>query len=177
MAAETQYIDPIATKLIEKFEQYGFKELKGKYYYGTPMIIAQNQLNFPAVCISGGVDTGTETESNSHDHSRIRYQITIMIDMKKEWLTGKNRVGPEMQLHKYLIGRDANFDMLPGSLEYVCRRHNVLDGANRLYIDLGRETRAQIRPNIEGRGRGMLLYEGTLSIDIVHNEIKPALKA
>lgn len=171
------YIDPIAKKLVEKFELHAFKELKGKYYYGTPMLIAQNQLNFPAVCISGGVDSLTGTESNTHDQSAIRYQITIMIDMKKEWLTGKNRVGPEMELHKWLIGRDANFDMLEGSLEWVCRKFNVLDGDNRLYIDLGTEARARIRPNIEGRGRGMFLYEGTLEIEIRHNQLKPGINA
>jgi len=169
----TTYRDPIAQKLVSLFEEHAFKELKGRYYYGTPMIIAQNQLNFPAVCISGGVESATGTETNTHDQSRIRYQITIMIDMKKEWLTGKDRVGPEMELHRLLIGRDENYDMLVGSLEYVCRKFNVLDRMNRLYIDLGSETRARIRPNIEGRGRGMLLYEGTLEIEIKHNQLKP----
>lgn len=173
---QNNYVDPIAKKLVQIFEEHGHKELKGKYYHGTPMIIAQNQLNFPAVCISGGVDSATATESNSHDQSRIRYAITIMIDMKKEWLSGKNRVGPEMELHRLLIGRDENYDMLPGSLEWVCRKFPALDKDKRLYIDLGSETRARIRPNIEGRGRGMLLYEGTLEIEIKHNEIKPQFR-
>lgn len=175
--AQVQYKDPIVTKLIEKFEEFAFKDLKGKYYYGTPMLIAQNQLNFPAVCISGGVESQTYTDTNSSDESRMLYTITVMIDMKKEWLSGKNIVGSEQNLHKWLIGRDENMDMLEGSLEYVCRKFHVLDADKRLYIDLGRETRARIRPNIEGRGRGMFLYEGTLEIEIKHNQIKPSLQA
>jgi hypothetical protein len=171
-----QYKDPIVTKLIELFEANAHKDLRGKYYYGTPFIIAQNQLNFPAVCISGGVDSNTGKLTNTEDQSRILYRITVMIDVKKEWLIGKNLVGPEMEIHRILIGRDENMDMLPGSLEYVCRKFNVLDGENRLYIDLGRETRAIIRPNIEGRGRGMYLYEGVMEIEIKHNQIRPSVQ-
>lgn len=171
-----QYKDPIAEKLIALFNEHCHKDIQGKFYYGTPFIIAQNQLNFPAVCISGGVDSRTSTHTDSQDQSRIVYRITVMIDVKKEWLTGKNIVGPEMELHRILIGRDENFDMLPGSIEYVCRKFNVID-PNRLYIDLGRETRAQIRPSIEGRGRGMFLYEGVMDIEIKHNQIKPQLQA
>jgi len=66
--------------------------------------------------------------------------------------------------------------MLSGSIEYVCRKYNVISGENRLYIDLGRETHAQIKPNIEGRGRGMYLYEGVLDIELKHNQIKPQLQ-
>lgn len=171
-----QYKDPIAAALIALFETYAFKELKGKYYYGTPFIIAQNQLNFPAICISN-VESSTGTHTDSHDQSRLIYRITAMIDVKKEWLQGKNIVGPEMELHRLLIGRDASFDMIPGSIEYVCRKYGVIDGEHRLYIDLGRETHAQIKPNIEGRGMGMYLYEGVMDIEIKHNQIKPALQA
>lgn len=170
------YKDPIAAKLIEVLELNAFKELKGKYYYGTPFLIAQNQMNFPAVCISGSVDSATGIETNTHDQSRMRYQITVMIDVKKEWLVGKKIVGPEMELHKLLVGRDENFDMLEGSIEYVLRKHYVLDASKRLYIDLGRETVARIRPNIEGRGRGMYLYEGTIEIEIKHNQIRPTIE-
>lgn len=172
-----QYKDPIATKLIEVFEAHAHKELRGKYYYGTPFLIAQNQMNFPAICISGGIDSNTGTETNDKDQSRILYRVTAMIDVKKEWLIGKNLVGPEMEIHRILIGRDENMDMLPGSIEYVLRKFHVLDGDNRLYIDLGRETRAQIKPNIEGRGRGMYLYEGIIEFEVKHNQIKPALQA
>jgi hypothetical protein len=170
-----QYKDPIAAALILLFETYAFKELNGKYYYGTPFIIAQNQMNFPAICISA-IDTSTGTHSDSHDQSRMIYRITAMIDVKKEWQIGKNLVGPEMELHRILIGRDENLDMLSGSIEYVCRKYNVISGENRLYIDLGRETHAQIKPNMEGRGRGMYLYEGVLDIELKHNQIKPQLQ-
>lgn len=168
-----QYKDPIAAKLIEHFEAHAHKDLKGKYMFGTPFTIAQNQMNFPTVCISGGIDSATYTDSQSHDESRILYTVTIMIDVKKDWLVGKSIVGPEMELHRLLIGRDENMDMLPGSIEYVCRKFDVLDGTNRLYIDLGRETRAKIRPSIEARGRGMFLYEGILELEIKHNQLKP----
>ena len=178
--SQIKYVDPIATLVMEKMELYGPKELKGKYYYGTPMIVAQNQLNLPAAFISGGVDSVTETETNSHDQSTLLYRLTVMIDMKEQWLTGKNRVGQEMLLHQLLIGRDSDFNMLGtsaadgrGSIEYVLRKHKVLDGEKRAYIDLGRGTIAHIRPNLEGRGRGMFLYEGVIEFAIVHNQLRP----
>lgn len=168
-----QYKDPIAAKLIALFEEQGLKELKGKYMHGTPFLIAQNQMNFPTVCISGGVESSTGMSSNQEDQSRLLYRVTVMIDVKKEWLIGKNIVGPEMELHRILIGRAENMDMMKGTIEWVLRKNHVLDGDNRLYIDLGRETRSWIRPSIEARGRGMFLYEGIIEFEIKHNQIRP----
>lgn len=176
----TTYNDPIAKLLIAKFKEFGHKDLVNNYIHGTPMVMAQNQMKLPAVFISGGVDSDTRTETNTSDQSSVLYRATIIMDMKSEWLTGRNRVGAEMDMHKYLIGRDENMDMLGtstadgrGSLEYVCRKHHVLDGEKRLYIDLGSGTKARIVPNIEGRGSGMYLYEGILEFRVVHNQRKP----
>lgn len=173
------YKDPITELLIKRFEELGPKELKGRYYYGTAMFMSQNQLNFPACMISGGVDSITETETNTSDQSAILYRATVMVDMKEQWLTGKNRVGQEQLVHKLLMGRDENLDILgtiegkEGSLEFAIRKNNVLDGEKRVYIDLGRGTRAYVRPNIEGRGRNMFLYEGILEFTVVKNQLKP----
>ena len=46
MNNQNNYVDPIAAKLVELFELHANKDLKRRYYFGTPMIIAQNQLNF-----------------------------------------------------------------------------------------------------------------------------------
>lgn len=175
-----EYKDPIAELLIEKFKEFGHKDLIKNYYTGTPMVMAQNQLKLPAVFISGAVDSDTRTDTNTHDESVILYRATIVMDMKEAWLKGTNRVGAEMEMHKYLAGRDQNFDMLGtsaadgrGSLEYVVRKHHILSGDKRVYIDLKRGTKARIQPNIEGRGSGMYLYEGILEFAIVHNQLKP----
>lgn len=176
MNSTLNYRDPVGAKIIEVLEQYGPKELKGKYLSGTPFTVAQNQLSFPCAGVSLTTEyTGNET--SSHDQSRMLYRVTVFTEMKKEWLQGKNIVGPEMKVHRLLIGRDDKFDLLPDTIEHVLRKFTTLSKDHRLYIDLGNETHAVIKPNIEGRGRGMFLYEGYIEFEVKHNQIKPALQA
>lgn len=168
------YRDPIITKLISICEQYGPSELKGKYIYGQPYALPQNQNVFPAVFISEVRDQGM-AEGTGRDQSRKTYQISVAVEMKKEWGRSFKAVETHMDLQRYLCGMDENYDWLPDSLMYILRAHEVLDGPKKLYIDLGTITDATILPGIEARGVGIYSYEGMIQFQVRHNQLRPVL--
>jgi len=169
-----QYRDPIITKLIELFEAHGPEELKGKYYYGQLYALPQNQGVLPAVFISQVRDQGS-SEGTGRDRSAKSYQITVSVEMKKEWNRSVQAVETHMDLQRYLAGMDENYDWLPDSFMYQLRANETLDGEKKLYIDLGSITDAQILPGIEARGVGIYTYEGVIQFQVRHNQLRPSL--
>lgn len=173
MATPKQYRDPIITKLIEVFEQYGPKELKGKYYYGSLYALPQNQNVLPAVFIHERRDQGL-AKSIDRDESRKSYQVSVSVEMKKDWLRSTKVVEAHMDLQRYLCGMDENYDWLPDSFMSIIRAHQVLDGEKKLYIDLDTLTDATILPGVEARGVGIFTYEGMIQFQVRHNQLRPS---
>lgn len=169
-----EYRDPIITKLISVFEANGPAELKGKYYYGQLYALPQNQDVLPAVFISQTRDQG-QAEGTGRDRSTKQYQITVSVEMKKEWNRSVKAVETHMLLQRYLAGMGDNYDWLPDSFMFQLRANEVLDGANKLYIDLGSITDVQIMPGIEARGVGIYTYEGVVQFQVRHNQLRPTL--
>lgn len=168
------YRDPIITKLIEVFEANGPAELKGKYYYGQLYALPQNQNVLPAVFISQTRDQGS-AEGTGRDRSAKSYQITVSVEMKKDWNRSVQAVETHMLLQRYLSGMDENFDWLEDSFMFQLRANETLDGAHKLYIDLGSITDVQIMPGIEARGVGIYTYEGVVQFQVRHNQLRPQI--
>ncbi len=169
------YRDPIITKLIALFEANGPEELKGKYYYGNLYALPQNQNVLPAVFISQVRDQGS-AEGTGRDQSRKTYQINVSVELKKEWGRSSKAVETHMDIQRYLCGMDeTTFDWLPDSFMYQLRANEQLDGANKLYIDLGSITDATILPGVEARGVGIFTYEGMIQFQVRHNQLRPSL--
>lgn len=169
------YRDPVITKLIEIFEAEGPAELKGKYIYGNLFILPQNQNVLPAVFISETVDNG-QPHSSSEDQSRKTYQLNVSVELKKEWGRSAKAVETHMDLQRYLCGMDAKtYNWLPDSFMFLLRKHQALDAAHKLYIDIDTITSATIQPGVEARGVGIFTYEGMIQFQVRHNQIRPKL--
>lgn len=169
------YRDPVITRLIEILEAEGPADMKGKWYYGNLYILPQNQNVLPCGWISQISDNATPDDTNSRDRSVKTYQINISVEMKRDWGKSSKAVETHMRLQRYLYGMDENYDWLPDSIMYLLRKHEVLDGQNRLYIDIGSTTQGSIQPGVEARGVGIFTYEGMVQFTVRHNQIRPGL--
>lgn len=171
MADNRPYRDPIIKLLIDKFEEQGPKDLRGRYWYGDPVIVAQNQKVLPACFISPPPLDETLTDTINADRSEKTYRITVAIERKAQWQQGGDRyVGEQMKVAEYLIGMDEAGAHRTDSIMAVLRNNRVLSGPNKIYVDLARPTRARIEPNLGGRGTGMFTYDGTLEVVITKRE-------
>lgn len=164
-----EYKDPVITKLIQVFDDNGPDDLNGKYWYGNAYILPQNQKVLPAAFIHQVADE-TSTDTTDADMSRKRYQVEVAVEMKKTFNKSKKIIGPHMAIQDYIGGMDEDFNHRADSLMAVIRNHRVLDGPNKLYIDISSATTSNIQPGIEARGPGIFTYEGSLSFIVEKRE-------
>jgi len=168
---DTRYRDPIIALLIEKLEEFGPKELVKKYYYGNPIIIGQNEKMLPAGFISF-MSSNTVKASTHRDRTVNQYEINVATLMKKDWLNTGRVVQSHMTLLDWIQGRGADMNLKDDCILNVLRKFEVLDGDNKLYIDLNTATQVRVFPGIEARGPGIFTYEATVTFNVVKEQIR-----
>ena len=168
-----RYRDPIIKLLIEKLEEFGPKELVKNYYYGNPIIIGQNEKILPAGFISF-LTSQTVKASSDRDRTINQYEINIATLIKKDWLNTGRSVQSHMTLLDWCQGRNADMNLKENSILYILRKFEVLDGANKLYIDMNTATQVRLFPGIEARGPGMFTYEATITFNVIKEQIRPS---
>jgi len=167
----SNYKDPIITKLIALCEAQGPAELRGHYFYGKPFYLPKNQKILPAVFFHQAQDlTGMDT--TEADRSGKRYVATVWIQAQSSWLQGKNIVGEAMDLQYYIAGMDETGKHLPESLMGILRANRVLDGANKLYIDLSNQTNARFGEDLVERGDSIFTREASIEFVVTKREIR-----
>lgn len=171
---DTKYRDPIIKTLIDKLEEFGPADLVNKYYYGNPIIIGQNEKMLPAGFISF-MQSQTVKASTDRDRTINQYEINVCTLIKKDWLNTGRVVQSHMTLLDWIQGRNADMNLKDDSILYVLRKFEVLDGDNKLYIDLNTATQVRVFPGIEARGPGIFTYEATITFNVIKEQIRPSL--
>jgi hypothetical protein len=167
----SNYKDPIITKLIEIYRANGPAEIRDNCFYGKPFYLPKNQKILPAVFFRQAEDQ-TNLDTNEADRSAKRYIATVWVNAQTTWQKGEKIIGEDMDLQYYISGMDANGKHLPESLMGILRKYRVLDGPNKIYIDLGSGTRARFGDDVVERGDSIFTREAQIEFIVTKREIR-----
>lgn len=166
------YRDPAIAKLIEKLNAEGPAKLKGKYYIGDPMIVAESLL---PICFISKDKTGISNHTNAEDAHNMPIVINVVGKFAND-LNNKSFVqaGTSM-LYEMCEARNDSYDLLPSSIAYILRKYQVLDSANKLYIDHDTETDIDYVLSPPSR-RGIFSTEAVIRLTLRNNQLNPGVQ-
>lgn len=154
------YEDPILAKIRDKLENFGPKELKGKYYLGEPIIINKSQL---PVCFIAYESHVIADDSSHSIEMRSTVAISVAVDLTASFNAGNKRSGSQMLLTNLICGRNSDFSMKKDCIVGVLRKMQD-ENQDDLIIDLGTDTFVEY--GIGERGNNIFTDEAIIKVHV-----------
>jgi hypothetical protein len=123
------------------------------------------------ICFISKDSTGISPHTTAEDRHDMSVVLNIVGDFAKD-LNQKSFVqSGTADLYRLCEGRDANLDLLPDTVAAVLRKHQVLDAAKKVYIDVGNNQSIEYGVSTPAR-RGLFTVEAVMRVTIRHHGIR-----
>lgn len=129
-----QYTDPVLDALIAALNTSGPVKLRNKYYQGDPVIIPSS-MQYP-LCFISRDTTRIDISTNVEDMHAMPIVLNVVYDGARELNQRSFAQAGALALYDLCEGRDATYDLKADSIAGVLRDSQVLDGTNRLWVDI-----------------------------------------
>ncbi len=167
-----KYEDPILRKLKDLLDEYGPKELRGRWSIG-------DSLNLSAGSLPRGFISYDAVEIDNTSNATIREMsavvISVAVDMKKEFNSSVDRSDSHEQVIALIAARNEDLSFKNESVVGCLMKHQDLDSSQNLWINTdGATTEVDYGVGIEKRGPGIVTAEGLVRIMITHDQLTPS---
>lgn len=163
------YRDPVSTLLIGILNQYGPSELRNRYYYGDPLVVAESAL--PAVFISKD-DTEIANSDVATDEHRMNYVINVVYDLKRDFGKRFDDTRAANSLYDFIEGREDDLTLKTTAVTSVLRSHYQL--AAHCYVDLDTPLKVNYGVTGESRGANIFTAEGIVRCQVYLLQSQPS---
>lgn len=163
------YQDPVLNKLIAKLNAQGPAKLTNKYFVGDPVVVPTSE--FP-ICFISRNTTSVFIDTNIED----RHEMPIVLNLVYSGAADLNQKAfaqaGALGLYELCEGRDADYTIRVDSIAGVLRDSQVLDGPNKLYIDIGTSLTIDYLLSPPSR-RGVFSVEAVIRTTLKNYQIRP----
>lgn len=163
------YEEPTLKALIAKLNADGPAALRNKYVIGDPLVVPESKL--PLCFVSKDILT-ISNDSNTDDKHDIPVVLNVVYKFTKELNQKTNVQAGTSGLYELCEARNADYSLKSGSIAHVLRSNEVLDAANRLYIDADADLVIEYLISPPSR-RGFLSDEAVIRTKLVSNQTRP----
>lgn len=164
------YHDPMITRIIQILNAEGPSQLKNRYYYGDPLMVAKAML--PAVFITKD-KTMIRSASTAEDELRMPMVINVVMDLTSDFNKAFNDTQSANTLYELVEGRDNHYQLKPTSIAYILRKYQQLD--NQLWIDANTTLELDYGIGVQKRGPGIYTVESVIRLNVLHHQLRPGI--
>ena len=107
------YKDPVLERIKDILEKNCVKELKGRFYFGEPVIVAKNSL---PLCFMEYTEQDVEDSAAFEITTNLTVKLTVAVDLTRDLTTNAKNINSFATLHRIVCGRNEKMQLLPDSI-------------------------------------------------------------
>ena len=107
------YKDPIIERIRDILEKNCVKELKGRFYFGEPVMVAKNSL---PLCFMEYTEQNVEDSAAFEITTNLTVKLTVAVDLTRDLTTNAKNINSFATLHRIVCGRNEKMQLLPDSI-------------------------------------------------------------
>lgn len=165
------YRDPAIDALIDKLNEEGPSELKGRYVIGDPIAIDINQMPIAFITKDTSLFQADELARGKESHF-MTLAINVVYNGAKDIYKGAHVQSGTVSVWDIVEGRNADFTLKSDTIMAVLRKYTVLSGSN-LYIDIQTQPVVSYGVSTPER-RGIWTTEAVIQTTLRVNQLKPS---
>lgn len=164
------YTDPVLSTLITALNADGPVKLRNKYFVGDPVIV--NAASLP-MCFVSRDTTTISIDTNMSDAHVMPIVLNVVYAGAAELNQKSFSTAGSLALYELCEGRGTDYGLRADSIAAVLRSHQVLDGNNKLYIDIeGADTTIEYILSPPAR-RGIFSVEAIIRTQLKQLQLRP----
>jgi hypothetical protein len=129
-----KYEDPVLKAVIDLLNATGPQRLKNRYFQGDPVIIP-TAYQYP-LCFVSRDTTTMSIDSTNYDMEEMPIVLNVVVNGARELNQTNFAQAGALDLYDLVEGRTDTYDLRADTIAGVLRGQQVIDGNNRLFLDV-----------------------------------------
>lgn len=164
-----RYSDPILQKIVKLMNEHGPRELEKRWGVGDPIVVSAGSLPRAFIQYDNAVFSDASNAETNTDSAIV---INVVVDMKKEFGSPKNKVESHEQVVDMIQRRGDDVKISAESIVGCLLKYQD-DLGDKCWVNIGNPIETDYGIGIEKRGPGIMTAEGLVRFTVTHQQISP----